>query len=1171
MPTRNVYVVRPDGTPDNNYIDTDTVSGIAVEWLRQNRNQTMFRGRTFAEKQERVIAWIEHRNRLENLAGVECDGTSVQGGIIRVGQSLTLPAGNAVINPPQHRVPCPIVVPVAAPDEPTPAVDDSKTRIRVVETVREVPQHQLIVNSRGTVRDAVGLDAANYFLGRHPRDAAAQIRGRSDQLNDGLNPGNQEGTLVNTSRSGRRGEGVAPIIDALGVPFGGLADSPRSRLVLSRSASNRENEFRPEQHIRLGADGEPIGPNKRRNNQKMESGVSLDVDADGEIRTTQNMGALISINRRNDPNHRGFIREVLTARTRNGPLTNTGEGLMLDTTLIGAENDYAATNTRFTANPNAADAERLLQLNVQMAMHPLLWSLDSYGAPVNAAASLRTDMSSVIERLPAGADRDRLTATYVTPYAPVMDDPVALNAAIAANGGRETWVNPMHAWRDQRLEQDYDVVRNYGRVPTTQEERDAMRVTIRSERAQARANGTRYEGGSVADRIRRAEAERVGTHYANQMWNESVRPPREHETALGTGLLHDAEGQREANLAPARIELLEHLRSDPVARAAWIDHMLATPGGMQNVSDLLHFSSNTRSGNSALLGFANGREAAGSARSLATSLAGEEQGRGLMHRNAGALDGVARFLTIGIANPGTNRNQNNGLFGFQEATAERWNNPATRAEVDAAMTQVLDRSITTARAGGPVGQIAATSLVLTMDPDRASENARSAQTHTALFAKLSPTQTRVATNQMVVNLDNAGDRYVSAAVARATKAGLLNGEAIRTVDAATANRAVDASNAITAGVVAGGAGTDTVVGAGANAVAGGTVIGGADPVNGAANAGNAGARTVRVTALTMPDEARVAAIAAGGSAARAGALATTTNASQTSQNQLNAFNATRMAAASPAAFASVVTSAIVAGDAATAAAVNAMNNAQGRSGDELANLINRQVSAINAAGNSPAANAAAGAAFSSFFAADGSRAAQNALAAGALAGSIGSNPAASNAVNAAAQSVLAGLPAAEQDRVLAIGAITDPTARLNAINAFAAQNAGHLATINARWGISIVETVKMVIAIDALTRRPDQPDNPDLPERPVPGEPPIKGCCDVPTTPTTPGLPEQPVPSVVPVDKVKPLAPVLPVAPPPIIPLNPKLLPLDLPVGTNVAPLGTGGIPSVPGGKIPGG
>jgi hypothetical protein len=62
--TGNVYVVRPDGTPDDNYIDTDTVSGIAVEWLRQNRNQTQFKG-SFKEKQAQVEAWIEWNNHLK--------------------------------------------------------------------------------------------------------------------------------------------------------------------------------------------------------------------------------------------------------------------------------------------------------------------------------------------------------------------------------------------------------------------------------------------------------------------------------------------------------------------------------------------------------------------------------------------------------------------------------------------------------------------------------------------------------------------------------------------------------------------------------------------------------------------------------------------------------------------------------------------------------------------------------------------------------------------------------------------------------------------------------------------------------------------------------------------------------------------------------------------------
>lgn len=1106
--------------------------------------------------------------------GIDCTGNKVnRSWIIQPNQIIYYPeAPNEIVDPKAHDRNCP-PTPPPAPSGEAEIPDNLRNRRLLIEVpeVREVPQHQAIVTSQGTARDAARLDAANFFLGRPPRDAAAEIRGRSDRLNDGLRPGNQEGTVVNTSRTGGRGEGALPIAEALQIPFIGVLDSPASRLELTRNEPGKELEFRPAQHILVGDSlDQVIGANPR-NNQKLESGVSLDLDADGAIRTTQDMSAQISINRRNNPDHRGFIREVITARTRNQALTNTGEGLALTTTLIGAENDYAATDKRFTAAPNAADAERLLQLNVQMAMHPLVWSVDSYGAPVDAVANLRADMTRVVEALPAGAERDSLTARYITPYAEVMNDPVALNAAITANGGRTEWVNPMRDWAVQRIvdetrDGDEDFIEAYGKVP-----------------------------GASGTRAHRAEAERVGRVYADGLWNESIRPPRETETALGTGLLHDAVGQREENLAPARIELLQHLRDDPEARAAWVDHMLATPGGLQNVTDLLHFTSNKNSGNSALMGYANGNEAADAARTLATGLAGEEQGRALMQRDPNfgqnLLNGIVRFGTIGLESDVTgarNRNQNNGLFGMQEATAARWANPETRAEVDAAITQILDRSITTAQAGGPVAQIAATSLVLTMDRNRA-EDVGTTQTFNSFAATLSPEQVRVANNQMIANLDNAGDRYVSAAVARATMAGVLNGDVVA-VDAATAARAAAGTATVAGGTdtVAGGAGTDTVVGgasniigempanavagrAGADSVAGGsdTVAGATDTVAGGTDIGAGGAartntRTVRVTALAMPDEAARAAILAGGGATRAGALLTSIDTAQVSQNQLNALNATRMASSSPAALAGAVTAAIVAADArgdtagadALRANVNAMNNAQGQSGDELANLINRHVNAINAAGNSPEANAAANAAFASFFAADGSRATQNALAASHLAGTIGSSPNAANALNAASQSLLAGLPATQQDGLLAIGAITDPTAQNAAINAFAAQNADYLASINAGQGVSIVELVKWAILVRQLTRRPEEPEDPELP-RDNPPTPPDPGCktdcvvptppqppTDVPLPPTPPPPPPPPKPPTPPVDVPVPPTPPTPPVPPVDVPIPPAPPPL---------------------------
>ncbi len=182
----NTYVVRPDQTKDN-YRDYDTLSGIAVEWLRQNPNQTSFKG-NFAEKQRQVEAWIVKQNHLKDKSGKECGEKNVHGAVIHVGQPLTLPDGNRVVNPSQHKEKCPItpvILPSALPVETAPpqAPAAEARAPREPETVAvRLPEYPVAGNLAGG-RHAPVYDALNALplLGHKPNQPAVAARGQTNE------------------------------------------------------------------------------------------------------------------------------------------------------------------------------------------------------------------------------------------------------------------------------------------------------------------------------------------------------------------------------------------------------------------------------------------------------------------------------------------------------------------------------------------------------------------------------------------------------------------------------------------------------------------------------------------------------------------------------------------------------------------------------------------------------------------------------------------------------------------------------------------------------------------------------------------------------------------------------------------------------------------------------
>ena len=776
----------------------------------------------------------------------------------------------------------------------------------------------MIVTPHGTLRDAVSLDASMFFIGRKPRDVAAESEGNSDLARRNLQPGRQEGAQVNTTATNNRREQARAVADTLNIlPVGEIINSTGETITTSRAKNGKELEFAPAQHYLIDDYGNAIKPNSVFH-QKLEDDTRLVIDADGAMRTVLDSSAEISRNRRDNPDYSGVfgilgIREASTARNHLQPLTNTGEGMTLVTTYAGYErlNNKLRESFFNSGEPSVEDAEKLLQLDVQAALHPLVWSVDSYGVPVKTPKTLRAEMQHVVDHLPH-EERGRLTEQYIKPYSHLLSDPAGLDKAIKHNGGREGWINPMQDWAQERLQDKY-IVGQYNRTPETENERNYGHLN-------GDHNNRNDNDYWKPESEKNKEAKRVAGIYSEKLWNESIRPPTPTEARLGMGELHDVQGQRESNLAPARIAMLETLSHDPKAREAWINHQLATRNGLQNVSDLLFQASNVSTGNHSLLDFPDGPSGKHGAERLAAGLAGQDHAEDLMHHDAGFFEsvgtGLVRLGTLGFVSLGKNANQNKGLFGFADATKDRWKDPATHDQVDASFKEVIDRAIGTEKAGGAASSIASTALVLTVDPHRA-ETERTQDTYDKIIAALPPKQRNTPTNQMVANLDYAGQRYVTVAVDRATKAGVLAGDNVVTVDNATAEQArVHGSVALTAAQLRGAA----LKPSGAHVTADDLNKGELARANGETTqaALDAEARANAVEATRNPGSVRVttlstrAARAARGQslAVQSNVLATTDDPTKVSQNALNAHLLNLTAKGTPAGMATMVVGAI---------------------------------------------------------------------------------------------------------------------------------------------------------------------------------------------------------------------------------------------------------------------
>lgn len=1019
----------------------DTVSGIAKAWKEANPDDP----RSLRQVQRDIVL----ANRLKTRNGVACTGENIQDAVIRAGQTLVLPAGNPA-NPELHYDCPPERRP--RPPEPVQSIEIPSVPVTVEPQAEARPLAQLNLTPDGARRYTVGVNAYDYFLGEPPRDPAAQGHSRFDRRRGSdLNPGYAEGTraFVDAEREQGNNRGEEPT---------GRTDNDRYVLSRAGDRNGRRGEFRyrPSQVEFVDTDvnsptyGQPVGHN-RKFDYKFEENARFGVNENGQIMSLVDGSALISQDRRLNPYKGNQFTDAMTARNVITTMNSTAEGHLTVLSYAAIERGLSNSEQRFFAEggtPTTQDAERMLQLNTQRALHPLTWSVSSNGVPVGNVDTIRGEINGVLNSpqfasLPQ-EDQSRLRGTY-SQYLPLLDNPQALESAISTNGGRSQWVNPLREWVPERIEERPEVVlRGYSDAP----ERRA---------------------GDMNREERVARATEVGNTYADLAWRTSVRVPTETEVQLGTGVLLNAERQQADPMSQNRVAFLRSLEENPELRRQYINEVMTTPGALQKVTDPVFHATRGTGNNSGILAFDGDRDADRFGHSVAERLAGREH-RGRLNYSGGNVlvnnfvNPLVTLATIGIVNSqdiNGGRNQTRGIAdGVPEAIQSRWNaGGETAAQIDGAFTDIIRQARLAEERGVPM---AATSLTLAVNPNLNEDknNGRMTDSYRAFIGALPEAGRNAVYDQMVVNQPGLAGR-----IELGTEQRILAGERIATVDASTIETARAANGnpivipagalaasglnaggrpTASAGIPAGaaettaglpaGAATDGVV-AGSPTVAGaqGTLAGATSGAVAGAPAGTdgataglpagapasgpvdltaglpAGAAGASLPAGTGPvglttlntREANAAreALLAGNSAVAAGVLATANTPERVNQGNVNRALVAGAVEASPAMFSFLASQALAAGEGQPGhdglkAALSSVDRGHGQN-DRYADLVRDQAKALKAAAGNPEALAAAQGeslrAFTAFFA-DGDKADQRANAASLLAGNIAGRP-----------------------------------------------------------------------------------------------------------------------------------------------------------------------------------
>ena len=760
MPQANTHTVRGGTTDEQSEYGAgikyyDTVSGIAEAWKEANPEDR----RSLNQIQREIVL----ANRLRTRNGVACTGDNIQDAVIRVGQTLVLPAGNPV-NPevhydcPPERKPKPVqAVQIVTPPE----------QVKLEPQAEASPLAQFVPAPSGAVDLGYAVQRYNYFFGEPPRDVAATGKENAGNLRNGaIVPDEMEGQATKLRRKD----------DSTGA----LREGQQGQQFFGRARKD-ELTYAPENTYLRDANGNLV-PNKRYN-QKPEENLGSTVNGDGRVIETVMGGALISLARRNNPYHAGLFTDYDTARNVIGKWNASAEAVTVLTQYEGLMTQYERVGDRFfkgeAGTATAADAKALLEMNERLALNPVIWSVSPRGLAytdisVVQNASRKVFESEGFKALPA-EEQAALRATYESRIAQ-YGNPKALHASIGGDAGVAKLYNPLTELATERAELKF-IQRGYGR------------------------DGGERPEGVTKEEWRTQVANGEGQRYAAEVAAEATRVPHATEIQVGTGIAFDRKRQTADAVVASRREALTTIRNDQALLDDVITHVVTaqnptagTATALQKWTDPLFHASRKGGSRAELLAFKGDKSADRYVENTAAQMGGEAHRDSIDYKGNSVLNAPIGFVAslIGQEQPGGNRNQNRGVAdGFPQAVRERWLNgtDAERAEIRAAFSSIIDRSLE-ADANGK--GYAAASLITSLNPRLAEYSGKG--TPSEAYQRV---QARIGTAALDTMIAQANaTEQLSAAVEIGTEQRVKAGKDVRTVDADALDAALKAGTSV---------------------------------------------------------------------------------------------------------------------------------------------------------------------------------------------------------------------------------------------------------------------------------------------------------------------------------------------------------------------------------------
>jgi hypothetical protein len=607
----DIWVAR--GGVDENGRYWDTASTIAEAWMEANPQDR--------RSLEQVARWIIDTNHLKTIDGKDCHG-NLSIAVVHKGQKVKLPEGNelSAFEVVYERL----------------CVSKKELPPRQPEVQAEEPFAQFSPVPKGMVEYGLAMSRANFFLGVPPKDVAAERAERKgNRHGNRLKPSDSEGTYTKDD------EGYDIVLRRAG-----RADGSLGELI-----------YAPELTYYIDANGNAIVPNTKFE-QKLEENARRMFDENGKPIYVVDGNALISINRRMNPDYAGIFKDERTAANRITEFSNTAEGLDVITAYAGIERAYGKTAASYKQSNSTQDARYLLELNVQMALNPIVWSVSHQGVPVIETEVIQTQMRSILSAHP------ELNSEFGS-LVNLVSSPNKLDKAT----DRQKYRNYMDEWAQERAELDF-IKKGY-----TQKD-----------------NGhyVNAKDGSPLN-IPELTTPEIGAIFADSIQRKGSRAPTQFEIELGTGVAINSQRQAPDALAQAELDFVHKFRTDKAFATKVIKTAADTPGALQKLNDLLFHATRDDTDNQRLLaftdktsdvvsfiGFTNNGKAEDYAKAIALQLTGSEKTAKKMladDPNIGdrLVQGLVRTATIGLVTIGKGENQNRGLFDAEPAIKNRIN------------------------------------------------------------------------------------------------------------------------------------------------------------------------------------------------------------------------------------------------------------------------------------------------------------------------------------------------------------------------------------------------------------------------------------------------------------------------------------------------------------------